>query len=136
MKVYDAIEIFANMALLFFSISFASFIVLFIHKRFIAKFSFAKPYYQWYLKCFKGIVKYHKWYGLIAFVSMLLHGLLVYFNLQYLPTSGIAAGVGLFLTVIFGAIRAFINKHPKLKMVHFVLAIMTCFAVTVHYIQF
>jgi len=134
MGTLDLIRLLGWITAIIFCLAFSNYFVKVINKNYINKLGKEKKQFVGnYRKAMKFIVKNHKLFGIIAFVTMVIHFIVVY-SAHLTRLSGIVAALLMIAIVGLGSYGGFINKNRKgvwLK-IHRILPFILLIVIIIH----
>lgn len=100
------------LTLILFSVAVSNYVVKFINRKWGKQIANHPKFKSIWSKVMRFIVKYHRYFGIAALLSLALH-FYVQSTFVYLSTSGILAGSLLLAQFALGVYGAYINKKRK-----------------------
>lgn len=133
MWIYKLGDFLGWLTIILFAGTIANYIVKFISKKWGKKISTSptgKKIFTYFMKVF---IKYHRYFGIGAFIALLLHFILQFLNFGF-SISGVIAAALLIVQVVIG-IYAFIKKKPRKGIwliAHRSIAILLILGIALH----
>lgn len=125
--------VFGWMIVILYALAFMNYIVKYINKNFGQKIRENKNVDKYYKKFMKFIIKYHKVFGIVVFIAILIH-FIGEFSRRGLSISGIVATGFMILLVLMGIYGAYVsNKRNKPWFyLHKGIAIIVAVTIVIH----
>ena len=91
---------------------------------------------DYFSKIMKPIVKYHRYFGLLAALALTIHFLYIYLN-YWISTTGVIAAITLVVLVVLGVYGYLIKKGKKGNwlFLHRFVAFLMIFAISLHILK-
>lgn len=128
----DLGELFGGLIIFFFGLSLAQYVLKFINKKFGKTIRKAPKFNKIYIWVMKQTIKYHKLFGLMTIIAILVH-FGIQFSTRGLSVTGLIAAFFMILQAVLGSFGFFTKTKSKVWLYsHRILSALILIAILIH----